>query len=354
MPDATGCLSFGRPSGKKRAKGMPVRDIDRRALLRGGLAGGVAAGAAGLLAGCRQTASQAGGAHGGTPAAGAGHTPAGSLILPGSPLVAAAENARFTTGKVRSHAISLVAGMVDLGGPAVATWSYDGTVPGPVIRVSKGDVVRATFANRISQPTTVHWHGVELRNDMDGTLVTQQPVQPGASFTYEFKASEPGTYWYHPHVGTQLDRGLYGMLIVDDPAEAGNYDQEWLVVLDDWIDGVGGQTPDKVLGLLRQGMGSMGQATSTPTQGSAESMGSMGSMGSSTGSGTGSGVLLSGATSRLLSGDAGDVKYPYYLINGRVPAAPHVFTGKPGQRVRIRILNAGGDTHSGSRSAATR
>jgi FtsP/CotA-like multicopper oxidase with cupredoxin domain len=118
---------------------------------------------------------------------------------------------------------------------------------------------------------------------------------------------------------------MYGMLIVDDPAEPGAYDQEWLVIADDWIDGVRGYTPDKVLALLKQGMGGMGSG------------GSMGSMG-------GSGVLLSGATSPLLGGDAGDVRYPGYLINGRVPAAPHVFTGKPGQRVRIRILNAGGDT----------
>ena len=204
-----------------------------------------------------------------------------------------AERARFTTGKVRSHAITLAAGKVDLGGPVVRTWSYDGMVPGPVIRVTKGDIVRATFTNRVAQPTTVHWHGVALRNNMDGTLVTQLPIRPGAAFTYQFRASEPGTYWYHPHIGAQQDRGLYGMLIVDDPAEPGAYDQEWLVVIDDWIDGVRGYTPDKVLALLKRGMGG-------------GSMGSMGSMGSS----GGSGVLLSGATSRLLGGDAGDVKYP--------------------------------------------
>jgi FtsP/CotA-like multicopper oxidase with cupredoxin domain len=182
---------------------------------------------------------------------------------------------------------------------------------------------------------------------MDGTLVTQQPIAPGGSFTYQFRASDPGTYWYHPHTGTQLDRGLYGMLIVDDPADAGDYDQEWLVVLDDWIDGVGGYTPDKVLGLLGKGMGGMGGMSSL-----SPSMSGMSGMSSPTpassmesmGSGGGSGVLLSGATSPLLGGDAGDVRYPYYLINGRVAAAPHVFTGKPGQRVRIRILNAGGDT----------
>lgn len=329
-----------------------MADIDRRTLLRAALAGGLALSGAGVLAGCDE-ARRAGSAYG-THDTG----PGGSLILPNSPLVTAAENARFTTGKIRSQEISLTSGMVDLGGPMVTTWSYGGTVPGPVIRVSKGDIVRATLTNHLTQPTTVHWHGVELRNDMDGTLATQRPIQPGASFTYEFKASEPGTYWYHPHVGTQLDRGLYGMLIVDAPAEPGDYDAEWLVVLDDWIDGVDGYTPNKVLGLLRKGMSGMGDSggsmSPSPSasmggmsgRGGMNSMGTSGSMGSSgtAGPGGGSGVLLTGATSPLLGGDAGDVRYPHYLINGRVPAAPQVFTGKPGQRVRIRSLNAGGDT----------
>jgi FtsP/CotA-like multicopper oxidase with cupredoxin domain len=324
---------------------MLVRSIDRRIILRAGMAGGLAAAGAGALAACDTASLAPGSAYGGTPAAGPGGAAGGSLILPGSPLVAAAEQARFTTGKVRSHHISLVPGIVDLGGLTVATWSYDGMVPGPVIRVTKGDIVQATFTNKLAQPTSVHWHGVALRNDMDGTLVTQQPIAPGASFTYRFKASDPGTYWYHPHTGTQLDRGLYGMLIIDDPADAGDYDQEWLVVLDDWIDGVGEYTPDKVLGLLRKGMGGMSSPSPSMSgmsgMGSSSSAGSMGSMGSM---GSGGGVLLSGATSSLLGGDAGDVRYPYYLINGRVATEPHVFTGKPGQRVRIRILNAGGDT----------
>jgi multicopper oxidase len=313
---------------------MLVHDIDRRTALRAGLAGGLAAAGAGLLGGCDARSAPSASSPGmtgmatGGPGAAAG---TGSLILPDSPLVARAEQARYSTGRVRSRAIELVAGEVDLGGPVKRTWSYDGMVPGPLLRVTKGDTVRVTFTSRIPQPTTVHWHGVSLRNDMDGTLVTQQPIQPGGSFTYQFRAAEPGTYWYHPHVGVQLDRGLYGMLIIDDPAEAGAYDDEWVVVLDDWIDGVRGYTPDKILARLKQGMGGMGGSGS---------MGSMGSMGA----GDGSGMLLSGATSRLLGGDAGDVRYPAYLINGRVAAAPHVFTGRPGQRVRLRILNAGGDT----------
>ena len=79
--------------------------------------------------------------------------------------------------------------------------------------------------------------------------MTQAPVPAGQEFTYSFAVAKPGTYWYHPHVGVQLDRGLYGPLIVEDPAEPGDYDHDWTVVLDDWIDGTG-YTPDQVLDAL--------------------------------------------------------------------------------------------------------
>ncbi|HYZ53391.1 MAG TPA: multicopper oxidase domain-containing protein [Streptosporangiaceae bacterium] len=121
------------------------------------------------------------------------------------------------------------------------------------------------------------------------------------------------------------------------PVTAGCCD--WTVVLDDWIDGTG-YTPDQVLASLRKGMTGMNMpsASPSPTPGAA-SMPGMGSMGSS-----GSGPLLSGTTSPLLGGDAGDVRYPYYLINGRIRTAPRTFTARPGQRARIRFINAGADT----------
>ena len=251
------------------------------------------------------------------------------------------------------------------------TWSYHGQIPGPQIRVRKGDVVQAMLGNHLPAQTTVHWHGVAIRNNMDGVpMMTQAPVPPGGAFTYQFTASDPGTYWYHPHAGVQLDRGLYGPLIVEDPAEPAPYDQDWTIVLDDWIDGTG-YTPDQVLTALRQGMtgmnmpsaspspsmsgmgGMSGMTVASPSPSMAEmsgmnmsspspSMSGMAGMGS-TGS-SGSSPLLSGATSPLLGGDAGDVRYPYYLINGRIRTAPRTFTGRPGQRVRIRFINAGADT----------
>jgi FtsP/CotA-like multicopper oxidase with cupredoxin domain len=256
------------------------------------------------------------------------------------------------------------AGHVDLGGPVVATWSFGGQVPGPEIRVRKGQVLQALLVNRLPVETTVHWHGVAIRNDMDGVPgLTQAPVPPGREFTYSFAVAEPGTYWYHPHVGVQLDRGLYGPLIVEDPSEPAGYDHDWTVVLDDWIDGTG-YTPDQVLDALRHGMGGMGMAAaspspmssmsgmpmpsgspsmsmSTPAVSPSPAMNSMSGMSSGP---RGPNPVLSGARSPLLGGDAGDVRYPGYLINGRVRTAPRTFAARPGQRARIRFINAAADT----------
>ena len=204
---------------------------------------------------------------------------------------------------------------VDLAGLTAVTWAYNGAVPGPEIRVGAGDVLRATFTNMLDEPTTIHWHGIALRNDMDGVPgVTQPDVEPGRDFTYEFTAPDPGTFWFHPHSGLQLDRGLYAPLIVEDPDEPGRYDREWTVVLDDWADGIG-QPAEATLADLRAGRGAHAAHT-------------------------GGG----GPRSELLSGPGGDVAYPLFLLNGKTPKDPVVFDAKPGERIRIRILNAASDT----------
>ena len=132
---------------------------------------------------------------------------------------------------------------LDLGGPVVDTWAYGDSAPGPLLRARAGDLLRVTVDNGLPTGTSVHWHGVALRNDMDGGPgVTQAPIGAGDRFIYEFTVPDPGTYFYHPHSGVQLDRGLYGVLLVDDPDEPGGYDVEWTVVLDDWVDGTG-RTP---------------------------------------------------------------------------------------------------------------
>lgn len=112
--------------------------------------------------------------------------------------------------------------LLDIGtDEPVNVLAYNGQIPGPEIRVVAGDRVIIHLTNNLPDdfPTTIHWHGIEGTNSMDGTPVTQAPIQPGATFTYDFVVPRSGVYWYHPHIrGAQTTfSGLYGALIVDDP-----------------------------------------------------------------------------------------------------------------------------------------
>jgi len=131
-------------------------------------------------------------------------------------------------------------------------------------------------------------------------------------------------------VGLQLDRGLYGPLLVDDPAEPGRYDREQVVVLDDWTDGLGA-TPEQLQARLmaQGGMGMMGQG----------GMGMMGQGGSD--------------ASAVLGGVGGQIAYPLYLLNGRPPADPPTIQARPGERLRLRVVNAAAETPSGLPWAGT-
>lgn len=234
----------------------------------------------------------------------------------------AAEAARPHTGRTVTAALTPQPATIDLGGPLAHTLAYGDAIPGPLIRANVGDELAVTVTNRLDHPTSVHWHGIALRNDMDGAPPATPSIEAGGDFTYRFSVPHPGTYWAHPHVGLDTDYGLYLPVIVDDPAEPARYDAEWIVVLDDWTDGIG-EAPQQIYDGLRG-------KTSTATH-------DMPGMGDMPG-------MHGGASSTLLGGDAGDVHYPNYLINGRIAAAPTTFEAKPGQRIRIRIINAGADT----------
>jgi len=120
--------------------------------------------------------------------------------------------------------------------PETDVWAYDGTVPGPLVRLRQGEPARLVIDNRLDQDTTVHWHGIRLPNAMDGVPgLTQSPIKPGQSFAYEFTPPDAGTFWYHPHANSleQLGRGLAGAVIVEerDPVAV---DRDLLWFLSDW------------------------------------------------------------------------------------------------------------------------
>jgi FtsP/CotA-like multicopper oxidase with cupredoxin domain len=119
-------------------------------------------------------------------------------------------------------------------GRVTRVWAYDGQVPGPVIHANVGDVLEVRLTNRLAEPTTIHWHGLRLPAPMDGTDMVQHPVEPGASFTYRFRLPDAGTFWYHSHSNetVQMERGLYGALVVHG-ADEPTLDRERVLVLDD-------------------------------------------------------------------------------------------------------------------------
>jgi FtsP/CotA-like multicopper oxidase with cupredoxin domain len=119
-------------------------------------------------------------------------------------------------------------------GHRTRVWGYNGQVPGPTLEANVGDVLEVHFTNRLPEPTTIHWHGLRLPAPMDGTEHVQQVVAPDATFTYRFLLPDAGTFWYHPHFHetVQLERGLYGALIVRGPDEP-RLDAERVFVLDD-------------------------------------------------------------------------------------------------------------------------
>ena len=122
----------------------------------------------------------------------------------------------------------------------VMAYAFNRQVPGPTIRVTEGDRVRLNVTNNLPEETSVHWHGLVVPNDMDGpAYITQPPIEPGGTYTYEYTVSQAGTFFYHSHLepDRQQALGVYGALIID-PAEpaTGEWDLEYTIQLQEWLE----------------------------------------------------------------------------------------------------------------------
>ena len=119
---------------------------------------------------------------------------------------------------------------------SVKALTFNGSVPGSQIRVKQGEKLKINLKNELNEPISIHWHGITVPNEMDGIPgVTQNAVQPGESFTYEFTPEDPGTYMYHTHQNAveQMDKGLYGSFIVEPNDKS--YDRDYTLMLDEWM-----------------------------------------------------------------------------------------------------------------------
>lgn len=149
------------------------------------------------------------------------------------------------TGEVRRF--ELIVSEIDwelLPGTTARAIAFNSSVPGPTIRITEGDDTQIVVRNGSPEPTSVHWHGLHVPNEQDGVAgVTQAAIAPGESFTYRFRAPHAGTFMYHAHGDRsreQIDRGLYGALIIDpqgdDPIRP---DHEVVLALQGWMVGHG-------------------------------------------------------------------------------------------------------------------
>ena len=237
-------------------------------------------------------------------------------------------------------------------GKTIKAMGYNGEVPGPAIRAREGDRLRIVLKNSLAEPTTIHWHGVDVPNAMDGVPgVTQSAVQPGETFTYEFEARPAGTRWYHTHFDEQrqMDLGLAAPLIIEPTrASALAYDRDVTLVLDDWATGTGKPVPDTDAGTA----GGRGRAGGM--------MGGMmrgGGMGGMMG-GRGMGGMMGGRGMGGMMRDSEDRAYDVMTINGKTYPATAPLRVKSGERVCLRIINASAEhTHvvrlAGHRLAVT-
>jgi len=135
--------------------------------------------------------------------------------------------------------VDLAARVADVAvapGKIVHAWTYDGSLPGPLIRARVGDRIVVHFKNELPESTTIHWHGMRIPIEMDGVPdISQPPVQPGETFTYDFVARDAGLFWYHPHVmsAAQVGFGLYGPLLIEDEDDGVGITDQLTLVLSD-------------------------------------------------------------------------------------------------------------------------
>ncbi|ADC89831.1 copper-resistance protein, CopA family [Thermocrinis albus DSM 14484] len=212
-----------------------------------------------------------------------------------------------------------------------------GTVPGPLLRLKEGMWAHIVIYNETDEPISVHWHGIILPNSMDGVpYLTAPPIPPGGSFKVEFPVQQYGTYFYHSHVGLQEQAGFYGPLIID-PAEREpfSYKREYVVVLSDWTP----LSPHKVMALLKKQSNYFqnNRLTLMDLLKDAQQRGLWEALA----------FRLMWARMRMSPTDILDVTGSTYtyLMNGHTPQENWTAIFKPGERIRLRFINASAMTY---------
>lgn len=220
----------------------------------------------------------------------------------------------------------------ELDGRKAPAITVNGTLPGPLVRLREGQEAILRVTNHLSEDTSIHWHGILLPAAMDGVPgVSFAGIPPGETFTYRFPVKQSGTYWYHSHSGLQEQLGHFGPMIIDpakpDPYE---YDREHVVLLADWTF----ENPYRILAKLKK--------QSNYYNAQKQTLFDLFKDASERGWGAAFGDRMHWASMRMDPTDLLDVTgYTYsYLMNGLTPLGNWTGLFSPGERVRLRFINA--------------
>lgn len=221
------------------------------------------------------------------------------------------------------------------GAPRMAT-TVNGSIPAPTLRWREGETVTLHVTNHLAEETSIHWHGILLPYQMDGVPgISFNGIAPGETFTYHFKVQQSGTYWYHSHSGMQEQTGLYGSIIIDPAnAESISADRDYVVQLSDWTD----ENPMTVFSKLKKQSDyyNFNQHTAVDFLRDINV------------EGLGSAIQKRHMWNmmRMNRTDLADISaYTYtYLMNGSTPGSNWTGLFRPGDRVRLRFINAAAQT----------
>jgi CopA family copper-resistance protein len=242
-----------------------------------------------------------------------------------------------------ADAINLVIGeeRIPIAGRHAKATTINGTVPGPLVRLREGQNAVLRVTNHLKEDTSIHWHGLILPYTMDGVPgVSFAGIKPGETFTYRFPVTQSGTYWYHSHSGLQEQTGVYGPLIIDPATpEPFQYDREYVVVLSDWTF----ENPYWILSRLKKEAGYFNFQKRTLKEFIRDTR--------DNGLKATLADRMMWSRMRMDPTDIADITGATYhfLLNGLSPEANWTALFQPGERVRLRFINAAAGTYFDAR-----
>lgn len=253
--------------------------------------------------------------------------PVWAISSPGQPEVAAGTDFDLSIGQLP----------VNFSGQPRQAMTVNGSLPGPLLRWREGDRVTLRVRNRLHQMTSIHWHGIILPADMDGVPgLSFEGIEPGGLYRYSFPVKQHGTYWYHSHSGLQEQLGVYGALVIDarEP-EPFTYDRDYVVLLSDWSD----EAPEQILRTLKKQSDYYNRHKRTLAD-FIEDVGRDGWAATVA-------ERTMWAQMNMTPTDLADVSGATYtyLLNGQAPDNHWTGLFRPGERLRLRLINASAMTY---------